>query len=111
MPKAVMLVWSSPSDPSREDEYNKWYDSVHAPDVLKVPVFTGVTRYKVSEAQFAPVDTPAQYVALYEVDTDDLSAIPQMMADAFVAGDLPMSDVIVPGEMLIFEQASERITP
>lgn len=110
MPKAMMLVWSSPSDPSREDEYNKWYDGEHLPDVLKLPGFKGATRYKVSEAQFAPVNTPAPYVAIYDVDTDDLSAIPQMMADAFTSGALPMNDVLVPGEILIFEQVSEHIT-
>ena len=111
MPKAIMLVWSSPSDPSREDEYNKWYDSEHLPDVLKLAPFTGATRYKVSDAQFAPVETPAKYIAIYDVDTDDLSTIPQTMADAFMSGQLPMNDVLVPGEILIFEQASEHITP
>jgi hypothetical protein len=110
MPKAIMLVWSNPSEPSREDEYNKWYDSEHIPDVLKIPAFTGATRYKVSEAQFGPVNTPAQYIAIYEVDTDDLTAIPQIMADAFASGELPVSDVLVPSDLLIFEQASEHIT-
>ena len=107
MPKAKMLVWSDPSDPSREDEYNKWYDATHLPDVLKLSPFTSATRFKVSEAQFGPIETPASYLAIYDVDTDDLSAIPQIMADAFTSGDLPLSDVIVPGPIVILEEAPE----
>jgi hypothetical protein len=110
MPKARMIVWSNPSDPSREDEFNKWYDTTHAPDVLKLAPFTSVQRFKVSEVQFGPVETPGSYVAVYDVDTDDLSAIPQIMGNAFVKGELPMNDVIVPGPIVILEEASEVIT-
>ena len=110
MPKARMLVWSNPTDPAREDEFNKWYDTTHAPDVLKLAPFTSVTRFKVSDAQFGPIETPGSYLAIYDVDTDDLSTIPQVMADAFVAGELPMSDLIEPGPIVIVEQASEQIT-
>ena len=110
MPKAIMVVWSDPSDPAREDEYNTWYDTQHVPDVLKVPGFVACTRYKVADAQFGPVDTPGRYVAHYEVEADDLSTIPAAMGAAFAAGELPMSDVITPGPIVLLEQASERLT-
>jgi hypothetical protein len=110
MPKAVMSVWSNPSDPSREDEFNKWYNEVHAVDVLKLDPFKSVQRYKVSDAQFGPVETPGSFLAVYEVETDDLSAIPQIMADAFTSGALPLSDVIAPGPIVILEPVTERIT-
>lgn len=109
MPKALMLVWSDPSDPAREEEYNTWYDSQHIPDVLQIPGFHACTRYKVSDAQFGPVDTPASYLAVYEVDADDLSTIPAQMGEAFAAGKLPTSDVITPGAIVILEQKSIRI--
>ena len=110
MPKAIMVVWSDPSDPAREDEYNKWYDSTHGPDVLQVPGFVACTRYKVSDAQFGPVDTPGSYVAYYEVETDDLTSIPAAMGEAVAAGKIPMSDVITPGPIVLLEQVSERLT-
>jgi hypothetical protein len=110
MPKARMIVWSNPSEPSREDEFNKWYDTTHAPDVLKLAPFTSVQRFKVSDAQFGPVDTPGSYLAVYDVDTEDLNQIPQIMMDAFTSGALPMNDVLVPGPIVILEEASEVIT-
>ena len=36
MPKVVLIVHSRPVEPSREDEFNKWYDEVHIPDVTSV---------------------------------------------------------------------------
>jgi hypothetical protein len=110
MPKAIMAVWSDPSDPSREDEYNQWYDSTHVPDVLKVPGFKSATRYKVADVQFGEVDAPGRYIALYEVEVDDLNDIPQGMMNAFAADELPMSDSITPGPITIFEQVSDRIS-
>lgn len=108
MPKAVMIVWSDPSEGADEGEYNRWYDEVHVVDVLRIPGFVGCTRYRLADAQFGPVDTPGRYVALYEVDVDDLSAVPQRMGEAFAAGELPMSDVIAPGPIVVAEQVMER---
>ena len=34
MAKALMWVWSNMASPDREDEFNEWYDTVHARDVL-----------------------------------------------------------------------------
>ena len=110
MPKAMMLVWSNPSDPARDDEFNKWYNSTHAPDMLKLAPFKSVKRYRMSGTQLAPVETPGQYVAIYEIETDDLGAIPQVLGEAFAAGELPMDDVLVPGDLIIFEPASDEIT-
>jgi hypothetical protein len=53
----------------REDEYNVWYNEQHLHDVLAVPGFVGAQR-------FAAVDQEAKlshkYLAIYEMETDDL---------------------------------------
>ena len=107
MAKAMMVVWSSPVSPDREAEFNEWYDTVHARDVLDhVEGVTACTRYKVSPTQFAEQELPGSYVAYYEVDTDDLSQIPVRFGEAFMAGKLPMSDVIVPGPIVLLDEVS-----
>ena len=111
MPKAVMVVWSTPASEDREDEFNTWYDEVHARDVLdNVEGIVGCNRFKVSGVQFGEQELPGTYVAYYDIDTDDLSQIPVRFGEAFVAGKLPMSDVSVPGPIVILEPASERIS-
>ena len=108
MSKPVMVVWSNPSDPAREDEFNEWYDGVHVPDVLKIPGILSCTRYKLSDTQFGPVETPGTYVAYYEVDPEKLAGIPAAFGEAFVAGELPMSDVMAPGPIVLLEAVSEH---
>lgn len=67
MPKGIMYVESAPVSPDREAEYHKWYNEVHLPEILSVDGF-------VSARRFAPVDGNGPFVAIYEVDADDLEA-------------------------------------
>ena len=72
MPKHVFLVRSGPSSPERTDEYNDWYDNIHLPDLLDVKGVVGASRYRVAKAQQGgPIDGP-QYLAIYEIDIDDV---------------------------------------
>jgi hypothetical protein len=73
MPKAVLVVESQPSDPSREDEYLAWYRDTHIPEVLAVPGFVSATRYKLRAAggQAADLGDP-RYVTIYEIEAEDV---------------------------------------
>jgi hypothetical protein len=107
MAKAVMVVWSNPASPDREAEFNEWYDTVHARDVLdNVEGIVSCTRYKVAEAQFGEQELPGSYVAYYDVDTDDLAQVPVRFLEAFTAGKLPMNDVLVPGPIVLLDEVS-----
>lgn len=52
----------------KEDEYNRWYSGQHLDDVLRVPGFVSAQRFKLALEDAA---APAQYLAIYEVETDD----------------------------------------
>jgi len=40
-----LVVLSDPSTPDQEDEFNRWYDHQHMPDVLRVPGFELAQRF------------------------------------------------------------------
>jgi len=74
MPKAILVVESQPSDPSREDEYNEWYGGVHLREVCSVPGIVGARRYKLRSKGGVEADPGApRYVAVYEIDADDVT--------------------------------------
>jgi len=52
----------------KEDEYNRWYTEQHLDDVLRVPGFVAAQRFRLALEDAA---APAQYLAIYELDTDD----------------------------------------
>jgi hypothetical protein len=71
VPKGIMVVQSRPSDPAREDEFNDWYSNTHLPEIRAVPGFVAARRYRVHDASGG---SPAHsYLAIYEIDADDLT--------------------------------------
>jgi len=63
----------------REDEFNRWYEDTHLPEVLQVPGFVAGRRYALTGPGAA--DGP-RFLAVYEIETDDLAApFPEPPAD------------------------------
>ena len=54
----------------REDEYNAWYNDQHLQDVLAVPGFVAAQRFKVADRD---LKTSHKYLAIYEVETENLA--------------------------------------
>ena len=46
MSKAVYVVYSRPSAPEREADFNDWYDHTHLGEVCAVPGVTGARRFR-----------------------------------------------------------------
>ena len=71
MGKHVFVVFTNPVE-GKEATYNDWYDNRHLPDVLDVPGFVSAQRFRLSDTQRAAGPFPWRYLALYEIETDDL---------------------------------------
>jgi hypothetical protein len=66
----ILLVQSDAAD-ERHDEFNSWYDEEHLPAVLNVPGFVAARRFVASPGIHGETP-PHRYVAIYEIETDDL---------------------------------------
>jgi hypothetical protein len=69
MARYVYTVFSN-AVAGREEEYNRWYSEQHLDDVLRVPGFVAAQRFRLALEDAA---APAQYLAIYELETDDPS--------------------------------------
>ena len=69
MEKWLLTVESNCADPLREKEFNKWYDTVHLPDILETPGFVRAMRYENS----SPAEGQGKFLAMYEIETNDLA--------------------------------------
>lgn len=93
MAKYTFVVLTNPT-PGKEAEYNKWYNEQHIPDVLNVPGFVAAQRFRLADAQMTDKAPVHRYLALYEIETDDLaSALAELKARGGTA-DMVMSDAI-----------------
>jgi hypothetical protein len=68
MGKYMLVVGMNVADPANEGEFNDWYNNIHFPDVLETPNFMRATRWE----HTGPKPEDAKYLALYEIETDDI---------------------------------------
>jgi hypothetical protein len=77
--KTIAIEVLSCTDPSRESEFNRWYDKFHIPDLRETPGIKGVYRYRDMQPSFGelavPYKNPAgdlvRYLTVYRIDSDD----------------------------------------
>ena len=90
MARALMLAWSSPSSPGEAGEFEDWYENTHIPQIrAAVPSITAVSRYQLVDPE-SPA-RPGRYLAVYELDTDDVPAAAAALADSAAAGQMDMT--------------------
>jgi hypothetical protein len=71
MAKGVMVVESAPIE-GREDEYHTWYMGTHIPQILEIPGFVAARRFRLVGSPPAG-DGKAGYLAIYDLEADDLN--------------------------------------
>src|SRR3989442_1225045 len=60
---AILQVLSKCSDPAREEEFNRWYNEVHLPDLLAIEHIVAAQRFKVAPLPGRP-ESDATYLAV-----------------------------------------------
>lgn len=107
------LVFTNPA-PGREEDFNRWYDTQHAPDVVSIPGFVSAQRYVRNEEQLRPgisVDAPdsPRYLVVYEVVTRDLAGVYVEVNRRAADGRTRMSDAIArTGGMNVTYRATQQ---
>ncbi len=85
----IFVIEARSADAARVDDFNRWYNDVHVPDMLDTRLFTSAYRFAAvaagsltgavvpteAEAVGAPADPRPTYLALYETDSDPMTAV------------------------------------
>lgn len=70
---AMTHIVSVDVDPEDEEAFNRWYDTVHIPDILACPGWFSATRYQSLEGG-------PKFVAVYEISGPEAYETPQFHA-------------------------------
>lgn len=104
--KALLLVHTNAAGPDREDEYRRWYDEVHIPQLLeRIPGIVSAARY-LAAPDGPPVS--ARHLVIYEIEADDPAAVLKEINKAAATGRLdltPAMDTSRPPVMALYEPA------
>jgi len=71
MTRHVFLAFTNPVK-GRENDFNDWQNNEHLPHGLQNPGFVKATRYRLADAQFSPGEGRAQYLTIWEIDSNDI---------------------------------------
>jgi len=97
MSKSVFIAWTEPSSAEDEDEFNRWYDEVHIPEVMSaVPSIVAAARYRCADpvAMVASGLPTHRYLAIYELDTADVTGAAAALEAAVGQGTIVLSPAL-----------------
>lgn len=88
MSRYKMLVLSRPT-PGNEAQYNEWYQNIHLKQIVAIPGFVSAQRFKLSVGMRGEDTYP--YMAIYEIETDDVAAAFDLLTKAAADGSIAVS--------------------
>ena len=84
MAKGLLIVLSELAEGADEDEFNRWYSEVHAPEIVERGAAVSFRRFKASGIPLAaPFPELPTYAAVYEIEAEtveDVEKIQQQLA-------------------------------
>ena len=107
MAKAIMMVFTQPSDPSRIDEYRRWYDDHIAGAMGVVGDMPKAIRYQLVPGLASAQAAPSQFVTIYEIDSDDVAGVQARLQEAWMNDTITKSDIIAPGPVFFWQLDAE----
>jgi hypothetical protein len=91
MARYILVATSSAKD-GRDDEYNAWYDSTHLADICALPGVISGRRF--NALPFSPNPLPGDYLAIFEIETDDPAGVLAEMRRRAQSGEMHITDSI-----------------
>jgi hypothetical protein len=90
MKRYKYVVLANPVD-GREDEFNDWYTNQHLPDFLRIPGVVLAERFRMSDNQRSDGPFPWKYMAIYEIETNNIEAVIHELKTRPGTPDMPRS--------------------
>jgi len=106
MAKKLMVVMSNPAD-GKEDEYNEWYSNTHLGDVLKAEPVVAAQRFALAKGTDEPTHG---YLAIYEVEADDMQDVMKSLSAQSANGQMTMSDSLGDAIVWFATSITDRVT-
>ena len=109
MKRKYTFVVLTNAEQDREDEFNDWYTDQHLGDVLKISGIVAAQRFRLAEVQRSAEPPSYQYLALYEIETDDLQSVLNELTARSGTRLMPVSDAMMEEKFAyVFEPIAAR---
>jgi len=87
MPRGIIYLETMPVSPDREQDYHKWYNDTHLAEICSVDGGGSARRC-------APTDGKGPFIAIYELDCDDLDAVVGRLGELGASGKMSSLELL-----------------
>ncbi|ALJ16399.1 DUF4286 family protein [Sphingopyxis macrogoltabida] len=87
-----LIVLSNPVE-GKEDEFNKWYDQQHVPDIMRVPGVVGAQRFRGGAGTKSGVGS-FRYLAIFDIESPEPGLVVDEIMRRSGTDEMPRSDAI-----------------
>lgn len=87
--RAIMYVETQLQSPDLADAYHQWYNEVHLEEIVAVDGFLSARR-------FEPAGHEGPFIAIYEIDAEDIEVARKRVSEALASGSRPVGVVMDP---------------
>jgi hypothetical protein len=109
MPKYNLIALTNAVE-GQDEAFNDWYTNVHLADVLKLPGVMAAQRFRMSDTQHRPGPFEFGYMAVYEIEIDDVRTTLQELKKVSGTAKMPLSPALQDSRMVwIMEPITGRI--
>jgi hypothetical protein len=107
--KYKMVVFTNAVE-GKDKEFNDWYQNTHLKDIVSIKSFVQAQRFRF-HANLVPGGTnPARYMAIYDIETDDINAALAAMNERAMSGRMPLPESMAqPIVGAIYEDFGEAV--
>jgi hypothetical protein len=89
--KYKMVVFTNAVE-GKDKEFNDWYQNTHLKQIVSIKSFVQAQRFRFHTNIVPGGANPARYMAVYDIETDDIGAALGAMNDLAASGRMPLPD-------------------
>jgi hypothetical protein len=92
MAKKYKLVVFTNAVEGKDEEFNDWYQNTHLQQVVSIKTFVQAQRFRFHTNIVPGGANSSRYMAIYDIETDDIGAALAAMNDLAASGRMPLPD-------------------
>ena len=89
--KYKMVVFTNAVE-GKDKDFNDWYQNTHLAQIVSIKSFVQAQRFRFHTSIVPGSPDSARYMAIYDIETDDINASLAAMNELAVSGRMPLPD-------------------
>ncbi len=87
--KYKMIIFTNAVE-GQDQDFNDWYQNTHLKQIVSIKSFKAAQRFRLITSIAPGGPEPSRYMAIYDIETDDIGASLKAMNDVAAGGQMPL---------------------